>query len=144
MYLNILKKDLKNRKATNIILLVFIILATMFVASSVNNIVMVTSALDNFMEMANVPDMLIGAYGKSDYQLFDEVLSSATTVKSYSVEDFVLFTDDEVDFSCTENDSFGMFMAQSDKNMYMNFFLEDGSVLEDVKEGEFYINTSHV
>ena len=144
MYLNILKKDLKNRKATNIILLVFIILATMFVASSVNNIVMVTSALDNFMEMANVPDMLIGAYGKSDYQLFDEVLSSATTVKSYSVEDFVLFTDDEVDFSCTENDSFGMFMAQSDKNMYMNFFLEDGSVLEDVKEGEFYINTSCV
>ena len=75
MYLNILKKDLKNRKATNIILLVFIILATMFVASSVNNIVMVTSALDNFMEMSNVPDMLIVAYGKSDYQLFDEVLS---------------------------------------------------------------------
>ena len=145
MYLNILKKDLKNRKATNIILLVFVILATMFVASSVNNIVMVTSALDNFMEMANVPDMLIGAYGKSDYQLFDEVLSSATTVKSYSVEDFVIFMDDEVDFSCTENDgSFGMFLAQSDKNMYMNFFLEDGSILEDVKEGEFYINTSCV
>ena len=145
MYLNILKKDLKNRKATNIILLVFIILATMFVASSVNNIVMVTSALDNFMEMANVSDMLIGAYGKSDYQLFDEVLSSATTVKSYSVEDFVMFMEDEVDFSCTENDApFGMFLAQSDKNMYMNFFLEDGSILEDVKQGEFYINTSCV
>ena len=145
MYRNILKKDLKNKKVMNIILLVFFILATMFVASSVNNIVMVTSALDNFMEMANVPDMVIGAYGKSDYQLFDEVLSSATTVKSYSVEDFVIFMDDEVDFSCTENDgSFGSFMAQSDKNMYMNFFLEDGSILEDVKEGEFYINTSCV
>lgn len=145
MYLNILKKDLKNKKVMNIILLVFIILATMFVASSVNNIVMVTSALDNFMEMANVPDMVIGAYGKSDYQLFDEVLSSATTVKSYSVEDFVMFMDDEVDFSCTENDApFGSFIAQSDKNMYMNFFLEDGSILEDVKQGEFYINTSCV
>ncbi len=144
MYLNILKKDLKNKKVMNIILLVFIILATMFVASSVNNIVMVTSALDNFMEMANVPDVLIGAYGKSDYQLFDEVLSSATTVKSYSVEDFVLFMDDEVDFSCTEDAPFGTFIAQSDKNMYMNFFLEDGSILEDVKQGEFYINTSCV
>ena len=145
MYFNILKKDLKNKKVMNIILLVFIILATMFVASSVNNIVMVTSALDNFMEMANVPDMVIGDYGKSDYQLFDEVLSSATTVKSYSVEDFVMFMEDEVDFSCTENDgSFGMFLVQSDKNMYMNFFLEDGSILEDVKQGEFYINTSCV
>ena len=49
MYLNILKKDLKNRVATNIILLVFVILATMFVESSVNCILSVTTALDDYM-----------------------------------------------------------------------------------------------
>ena len=43
MYLNILKKDLKRKKAMNIILLLFIILATMFVSSSVNNIINVTT-----------------------------------------------------------------------------------------------------
>ena len=53
MYLNILKKDLKRKKAMNVILLVFIILATMFVSSSVNNIVSVTSALDNYLAMAD-------------------------------------------------------------------------------------------
>lgn len=43
MYLNILKKDLKSKKTMNMILLVFIILATMFVSSSVNNILRVTN-----------------------------------------------------------------------------------------------------
>ena len=37
MFLTILKKDLKRRKATNAILLVFIMLASMFFSSSVNN-----------------------------------------------------------------------------------------------------------
>ena len=47
MFLNILKKDLKRKKAMNIIVLLFVVLATMFVASSVNNIVNVTTALDD-------------------------------------------------------------------------------------------------
>lgn len=51
MYLNILKKDLKRKKAMSVILLVFIILATMFVSSSVNNILSVTTALDNYFEI---------------------------------------------------------------------------------------------
>ena len=56
MYINILKKDLKRKKAMNVILLTFIILATMFVSSSVNNIVSVTSALNNYLEMADAPE----------------------------------------------------------------------------------------
>ena len=59
MYLNILKKDLKRKRAMNIILLLFIILATMFVSSSVNNIINVTTALDSYFEMANAPDYLV-------------------------------------------------------------------------------------
>lgn len=44
MYLNILKKDLKRKKTMNMILLVFIILATMFVASGLNNVFTVRTA----------------------------------------------------------------------------------------------------
>ena len=56
MYLNILKKDLKRKRAMNIILLVFIILASMFVSSGVSNILTVTTALERYFEMADVPD----------------------------------------------------------------------------------------
>ena len=46
MYLQILKKDLKRKRAMNVILLVFIILASMFMSSGVSNIITVTTALD--------------------------------------------------------------------------------------------------
>ena len=65
MYLNILKKDLKRKRAMNIIILLFIVLATMFVSSSVNNIINVTSALDNYFEMANMPDYLVVTMNKT-------------------------------------------------------------------------------
>ena len=59
MFLNILKKDLKRKKTMNVILLVFIILATMFISSSVNNIISVTTALDDYLDMADAPDYLM-------------------------------------------------------------------------------------
>lgn len=56
MYLRILKKDLRRKRTMNVILLIFVILGVMFTASSVNNMVTVTTALDRYFELANVPD----------------------------------------------------------------------------------------
>lgn len=56
MYRNILKHDLKRKKTMNVILLIFVILSATFMASSVNNIMAVTSGLDYFFEKANVSD----------------------------------------------------------------------------------------
>lgn len=55
MYLRILKKDLKRKKTMNLILLIFIILAAMFIASSVGNMVTVFTALDAYFEKAHNP-----------------------------------------------------------------------------------------
>ena len=60
MYLRILKKDIKRKKTMNIILLIFIILATTFIASGANNVVSVMTALDNYFEKAEVPDYYFG------------------------------------------------------------------------------------
>lgn len=56
MFFRILQKDLKRKKTMNLIVLVFIILAATFIASSVNNMLAVTTSLDTFFEKANVPD----------------------------------------------------------------------------------------
>ena len=50
MFGRILIKDLKRRKGINIILLIFMILAVMFVASSVNNILVVSNATKYCLE----------------------------------------------------------------------------------------------
>ena len=66
----------------NIILLVFIILATMFVSSSVNNITNVTTALDNYFEMANVPDYFLATMNKNLSVDIDETVRGASAVDS--------------------------------------------------------------
>ena len=59
----ILKKDLKKRKGVNLILFLFIAIATVFLASSVNNILVVTPAVDYYMDYANVPDVYFNIVG---------------------------------------------------------------------------------
>ena len=71
MYLRILKKDLKRKKTMNAILLLFIILATMFIASGANNMITVATALDNYFEMANVPDYYFITAYEEETERFD-------------------------------------------------------------------------
>lgn len=72
MYLRILKKDLKRKKTTNIILLVFIILAATFIASSVNNMLAVSTALDTFFAKANVPDYWFAGTQQSEIDRYED------------------------------------------------------------------------
>ena len=138
MYLSILKKDLKRKKAMNMILLLFIILATMFVSSSVNNIINVTTALDNYFEMANVPDYLVATMNKNLSVDIDETVGSASAVDCYAMESILFLSSDNFIF---EDEDIvingGTNLVQSD--IWMNYFLSDGSILETVKPGEFYM-----
>lgn len=90
MYLNILKKDLKRKKTMNVILLIFIIISSMFVASSVNNIMSVTKALDNFFEISNVPDYFIAAKNKDSVTKIDEILKDTNGVTEYGYEKMIM------------------------------------------------------
>jgi len=141
MYLNILKKDLKRKRAMNVILLVFIILATMFVSSGVSNILNVTTALDNYFEMANMPDYFLAVLNKTLAVDIDETVSSASAVDSYATEN-ILFLDTK-NFIYENEDIVGYNgsnFIQSD--ISLNYFLSDGSILETVEPGELYMTES--
>ncbi len=141
MYLNILKKDLKRKRAMNLILLLFIILATMFVASSVNNVINVTTALDRYFEMANVPDYFVVAMNKNLAVDIDETVRSASAVDHYETEDILYLSTEN--FIYEDGDIVieqGTHLVQSD--IYMNYFLPDGNILETVGQGELYMTES--
>lgn len=72
MYLRILKKDIKRKKTMNVILLIFVILAATFIASSANNLITVSGALDNFFEKAEVPDYWFASTNDGDIGRFEE------------------------------------------------------------------------
>ena len=138
MYLNILKKDLKRKKAMNIILLVFIILATMFVSSSVNNIINVTTALDSYFEMANAPDYFAATMNKAIAIDIEETVSRASAVDSYEAEHILFLSLDNIIYEDEDIvTTGGTNLIHSD--IGMNYFLSDGSILESVKPGEFYM-----
>lgn len=72
MYVQILKKDLKRKKTMNVILLIFVILAATFIASSANNLITVSSAMDRFFQKANVPDYWFSSMNTADMERFEE------------------------------------------------------------------------
>ena len=141
MYLNILKKDLKRKKTMNIIVLLFVVLATMFVASSANNIVNVTTALDYYFEMANMPDYFLATANKTCTVDIDETLSSASAVDSYQVEEVLNLDSGNFIWEDEEIESYsGGTWVQSD--IWLNYFLSDESILKTVNPGEFYMTES--
>lgn len=72
MYWAILKKDIKRKKTMNIILQIFVTLAATFIASSANNLITVSCALDNFFDKANAPDYWFATTSASEVERFEE------------------------------------------------------------------------
>lgn len=141
MYLNILKKDLKRKRAMNIILLVFIILASMFVSSGVSNILTVTTALDRYFEMADVPDYLAIYQKKASDKDVYKVLENASAIDEFRIEEGITITQSNItrkgeplDASNTSQ----QLALQSDRVMGINYFLDDGSILKSVPKGKIY------
>ncbi len=143
MYLQILKKDLKRNKAMNVILLVFIILASMFVSSSVNNIISVTTALDDYLEMENAPDYFVATMNKSGEVDADEILNSADSIDRFSKEKILFMEDAQITF---EKEGViargGMNILQSDKDLSMHYVLDNKEILKTVKSKEFYMTAN--
>lgn len=101
MNLKILKKDLKRKKSMNLILLIFVMLATTFIAASLNNMKVVTNGVDYFFEQAGVRDfILLTANQKGEEESnkpVDDFLAKEESVKSYSVDDMLLIADSQIE-----------------------------------------------
>ncbi len=139
MYLRILKKDLKRKRAMNVILLVFIILASTFVSSSMNNIISVTTALDSYFEMANVPDYFAASADKSTDKDICETLKNASAIDEFRIEEMGYMSQSNVTRNGEPlNASSSSQILQSDRDMALNYFLDDGSILESVPKGKVY------
>ena len=121
----------------NMILLLFMILATMFVSSSVNNIIKVTTALDSYFEMADVPDYFAIVMNKNCAIDIDKTVRSASAVERYAMENVLSLSPENFIYEDGDIVVEGMNLLQSD--ICMNYFLSDGSILETVRQGEFYM-----
>lgn len=137
MFLRILKKDLKRKKGINIILLIFMILAVMFVASSVNNILVVNNATDYCLEKGSVPDKYISIY--EDNEELDNWLKSNSLVKDYSKNKAIIISKGDIKaFNGKEGEKYSILnsiMLQSQWNTHMLIYDKDKKLL-NIKDGQ--------
>lgn len=110
MFFRILKKDLQRKRAMNLILLLFIIMSAMFLASSVSNLVTVFGAVDHFFELANVPDYLAISLAEGEDDPIEEFLEENEWVTEYQVLDTINLPSEQIEIESRA--------AQADKANY--------------------------
>lgn len=141
MFIRILKKDLKRKKSINIILFLFICLATIFVASGLNNVISVVNGTDYYFDKAGIGDYNILTMGGGNSKKgLDEYLDGEAAVKSYKLENVLygskynlLNEKDEI----TKAD--GSVIFQSIDESKLSYFNLDNKKITKVDEGHIYV-----
>ncbi|MCQ2522463.1 MAG: ABC transporter permease [Lachnospiraceae bacterium] len=141
MIFSILKKDLKRKKTMNIILLLFVVLATMFVASSVNNIVTVINGTDYYFDQAGIGDYIFITMGENAIGAADKVLENETAVKEYRLENVAFGSQDNFTLENGEKVILkNATILQSLADAKLNFFDDNNEVVKEVAPGKAYIS----
>jgi hypothetical protein len=140
MYLTILKKDLKRKKTMNIVLLMFMILAVMFVASGLNNVVAVMNGTDYYLDKAEIGDYVLVTMGDNSTGYAGDILDKADCVKSYKLEGCIFGSQDcitKIDGTNLETKNTALFQSISD--VKLGLFDESNQPVTEVKQGEVKI-----
>lgn len=144
MFLNILKKDIKRKKTMNVILLIFIILAATFISSSVNNLYSITTALNNYFEMAELSDyVIITLKDEANDSAIVEFLDHNDHVDSWAVDENLYVSEDKIEIH--NGGSFTMSstgMLSSIDIEQQKFFDVNNNEITEIKSGEIYLPLS--
>ena len=143
MIFRILKNDLKRKRTMNIVLLLFIILATMFVASGINSVVTVSNGTDYFMDKAGIGDYSIITMGENCLGILDEMLEKEPAVNSYRIEQIVFGEQENIKGENNKKlTAKNTLIFQSIDDSVINFFDKNNQKLSEVEKGYVYVTGS--
>lgn len=145
MLFHILKNDLKRKKTMNIILFLFIVLATTFMASGINNVVTVMNGTDYYLDKAGIGDFAIGTMGDNSIGVMDEILETEEAVKAYRMETVVYGSSNTVtaeDGTKLKGTSITIFQSIDDS--CTNFFDSKNEKLTTVREGHICVSGKYM
>ena len=151
MLFKVLRKDLRKKKSINIIIVIFVFMATLFIATSVNQLLVTVNGLGNFFEIAEVADYNIFSIGSLGTELTNadrhvlEVLDEEIEkgiVKSYTFDMGFWFTGRDLRLN-GENVKFSAgIVANTADNSMTKFFDKDNNEIKDVEDGYIYLGTT--
>ena len=140
MIFHILKNDLKRKKTMNIILFLFIILATMFVASGINNVITVMNGTDYYLDKAGVGDYIIITMGEGAVGALDEMLETEDAIEDYRLELVVFGSQSDITtVDGEEVECKNTTIYQSIEDSEIIFFNMDNEPITDIEQGHIYV-----
>ena len=121
-------------------MLVFIILASMFVASGLNNVITIANGTNYFFDQAGLGDYIAARKGSgSSTETFDDILPTIGEIKSYRVDEVIFATKETVETEKGEQAKFdNTMLIQSLEDSGLNYFDINDKVATIVPEGHFY------
>lgn len=145
MFWNILKKDVKRKKTMNVILLLFIILASTFIASSVNNLLVITSAVDEYLEKAGIQDYIICTMTENEREDANEVaiakfLDTDNKVSSWVKDTNLSIGEDQITIPSGKGFK-NTLVVSSNKINQQKYFDSNNKELETIQSGEVYLSS---
>lgn len=147
MLLKILKKDLRRKKSMNFILLVFVLLASMFISSSVANMQVTFRGTENFFKIAGLKDYFLLTLDNEQNAKNSQKLRAFISTNEYienSTEDPCLFftksnltTKDQKKLSVSSTMILSPFKINQQK-----FFDEKNNEIVSVEDGTLFVPQS--
>ena len=138
MLFRILKKDLKRKKTMNVILLLFVILASMFVASGLSNVVTVLNGTEYYLDKAGLGEYIILTQGDAEDHNLEETLDKTAAVKSYRLEREVYLGEENYEVNGERPEIKGITMLVPSGDNGLNYFDKDNNIIGSVKPGHTY------
>ena len=139
MLFRILKKDLKRKKVMNAILLCFILLATMFVASGISNVVSVMNGTDSYLDKAGIGDYVVISMGADSKANIDEILHEMESIRDYRIEPVVFGEKSNLkDMDGEELEAKNSVIYQSVEDSRLKFFDKENKQITRIKPGHAY------
>ena len=139
MFFRILKKDLKRKKVMNAILLCFILLATMFVASGISNVVSVMNGTDSYLDKAEIGDYVVISMGADSKASIDEILHEMESIRDYRIEPVVFGEKSNLkDMHGEELEAKNSVIYQSIEDSRLKFFDKENKQITQIKPGHAY------
>ncbi len=140
MFFRILKNDLRRKKTMNVILFLFVILATMFMASSINNLLAITGAVEHFIDISKVPDYFTLAVTQGETDEIQEYIEKSEYAKETEVIDTFNVNDDNLEIVKSDStkkkyEKTANMSIQAKSDNFMKVFDSEGNLLE-LKSGE--------
>lgn len=143
MFLRILKKDLVRKKTMNLILILFIFLASMFVASGLNNVITVSNGTDYYLDEAGVGDYIVITTGENSIGALDDMLATTKEIKGYRMEETIFGNQENLSQEDGKKiETKNMLILQDYDQEGIHYYGVDNEILPDLKEGHCYVTGS--